>query len=399
MEKTPWSPERVTLTYYDRAAERFGLSWYTAAAGSPAIRCAVGGGDVTRGTIVPCTVSEGLQGFQNTGVLSLPPETDCVYQVGDAAAGVWSAPAPLRRRVPAGGSFTFLFMSDTQDGEYRGAMWARALSEALRAYPEAAFLIHGGDIVDTGCDAAQWRDMLAFGAPWTRSLPMLPASGNHSYWDCYLSGEDRIEARHFHIDLPPQDTRHGLYYLVEYGDCLFLVMNSGDVVEPGAAMTPQQLAWVEAELAATTKPWRLAMIHNPLYSPGKYGSRPDRNLEARNLRAQLNGLFARYQVQLCMCGHDHVYMRTHPVDGDGRPGAEGTVHFMPGCAGIQCRPPEELSASEAAVFAEYFGTRHRQASFAAVEVSPHRLTVRYHTVDCAAPTAPTVPERTFVIER
>ena len=415
-----FTPERITLTYYDRFATAFGLSWYTAAPGSPAIRYAPAAAAAAEAwSVVPCAVSPGLGGYQNTGVLSLPPEMDYVYQVGDAAADVWSPPARLRRTTPHtptrddpqipgsprngnvswGGSFTFLFMSDTQDGEYRGAMWARAYCEALRDYPDAAFLVHGGDIVDSGRDPEQWRDMLAHARPYMMSIPTLPASGNHSYWSWAVGECSHIDAQHFHIDLPPQDTTHGIYYAVEYGDTLFLVLNSGDTVEPGAALTANQLAWVEAELAATEKRWRLAVIHNPLYSPGKYGSHPERNREALGLRAQLGGLFDRYGVQLCMCGHDHLYMRTHPMDGAGQVAARGTVHFMPGCAGIQCRPPEDLTAAEAAVFAQYHRTYHRRASYAAVTVTAEALTVRYHTVDCDDPTAHGVLEHSFVIEQ
>lgn len=414
-----FTPERITLTFYDRSAAAFGISWYTAAAGSPAIRYAPAGADLAAGALVPAGVSPGLFGYQNTGVLSLPPRQDYIYQVGDAAADVWSPPARLRRTTPHtptrddpqipgsprngnvswGGSFTFLFMSDTQDGVYRGTMWARAYCEALRDYPDAAFLVHGGDMVDSGRDPDQWRDMLAYPRPYVMSIPTLPASGNHSYWSWAVGEYSHIDAQHFHIDLPPQDTRHGIYYPVEFGDALLLVLNSGDTVEPGAALTAEQLAWVERELAATTKRWRLAVIHNPLYSPGKYGSRPDRNLEALGLREQLDGLFYRYGVQLCMCGHDHLYMRTHPIDGEGRVGAKGTVHFMAGCAGMQCRPPEDLSPSDAAVFAEYHRTCHRRASYAAVTVTPEALTVRYHTVDCDDPCARGILEHSFVIRR
>ena len=409
MENGSFVPERITLTYYDRDAKDFGVSWYTEMPGHPEIRYIrmpdgcfdAETADLSGAERIRCDVSKGMDGFKNTGIIpELPLETDYIYTVGDAEADVWSRRSVIRRRVPKNGEYTFLFMSDTQDSVNHGTMWKKAFSEALRDYPDAAFLIHGGDMVDYGGDAGLWRKMLSSVEEYTMRLPVLQASGNHEYWDCYLNGHSGIDAAHYHLDLVPQNTANGMYYSRRFGDSLFLILNSGDVVEEGAALSASQLEWIEKELERSNEKWRFVIIHNPLYSPGKYGSAPDRNREALNLRRQLNGLFEKYRVSLCMCAHDHVYSKTYPIDGEGKisENGVGTVHFMAGCAGIQNRAAiDDLSAEDAAVFEEYMPMRYGEAAYAALRVTPEKLDVFYYTVNCADAEAHGVLKSSFSI--
>ncbi len=74
-------------------------------------------------------------------------------------------------------------------------------------------------------------------------------------------------------------------------------------------MSPQQLQWLEKELAASDSPWKVAFFHHPLYSSGaRHGSEED-------LRVQLEPLFVKYGVNVVFAGHDHVYERIHPQKG------------------------------------------------------------------------------------
>lgn len=402
IENQPLTPERITLTFYDRKAQKIGVAWHTKDAGNPEIRyvrmpegCTdPEAADFSAAKRIPCKTSEGLEGVKNSGVMEdLLPDTDYCYIVGDAARQRWSRRSVVRRRTPKENAFTVLVVADTQDQKNKGSMWKRALDDAFQRYPDASFLIHAGDMVQGGGDPGEWKDMLGAAAEYTGTYPLLQAAGNHEYHRCYLSGHLYVTSSHYHMELPPQDTANGMYYAREFGDALFLVLNSGDDVETGCGLTDTQLAWIEEELSSTDKTWRIAVIHNPLYSPGKYGSNPNYNGLALVLRKQLNGMFEKYRVKLCLCGHDHVWSKTYPINGRGEvlaPGAAGTVHVMPGCAGIQCRDsivdlsPEDYAAIPA-VCEEYLPTESGQASYAAVRVTPERLEVFYHIVDCENP--------------
>ena len=55
-------------------------------------------------------------------------------------------------------------------------------------------------------------------------------------------------------------------------------------------------------------------MHNPMYSVGKRGSDPGKKSVALSLAEQLNGLFAKYKVDIVLQGHDHMVSRTYPLD-------------------------------------------------------------------------------------
>jgi predicted MPP superfamily phosphohydrolase len=82
---------------------------------------------------------------------------------------------------------------------------------------------------------------------------------------------------------------------------------------------PEQIDWLEKELKASNDDWKIAVFHHPLYSSsGRHGS-------DLSLRKVLEPLFLRYNVSVCLSGHDHVYERIKPQ--------HGIVHFVTGSGG------------------------------------------------------------------
>lgn len=92
------------------------------------------------------------------------------------------------------------------------------------------------------------------------------------------------------------------YYDYKIGNVTFFALDSD-------YMDPTQLAWLTAELANATTPWKICFFHHPLYSDGKFHG-PD-----LDLRQLLVPLFERYGVNVVFSGHDHVYERIRPQDG------------------------------------------------------------------------------------
>ena len=82
---------------------------------------------------------------------------------------------------------------------------------------------------------------------------------------------------------------------------------------------PQQIAWIEKELASSDEAWKIPYFHHPLYSSGKrHGSHAD-------LAAVLEPLFLKGGVSVVFAGHDHFYERTKPQ--------KGIVYFVTGSGG------------------------------------------------------------------
>jgi len=85
------------------------------------------------------------------------------------------------------------------------------------------------------------------------------------------------------------------------------------------SLDPKQLQWLRSELAASGSNWKIAYLHHPLYTSGRYQS------SARALRIAVEPILTAGGVQVVFAGHEHFYERTHPQN--------GIVYFVSGAAG------------------------------------------------------------------
>jgi len=84
--------------------------------------------------------------------------------------------------------------------------------------------------------------------------------------------------------------------------------------------TPEQFAWLEKELKASSSNWKIAVFHQPMYSSG------DRHGSDLSLRDALEPFFVKYNVSVVFAGHDHSYERVKPQ--------KGITHFVVGSGGM-----------------------------------------------------------------
>jgi len=84
-------------------------------------------------------------------------------------------------------------------------------------------------------------------------------------------------------------------------------------------LDPEQVRWLEKELASSREAWKIPYFHHPLYSSGgRHGSDAAK-------RQVLEPLFLKYGVSVVLTGHDHFYERVKPQ--------QGIVHFVVGSSG------------------------------------------------------------------
>lgn len=359
--------------------------------------------DFCRSTTVRGEVTKTSTGMYKNSVVigEFRPNEQMLYRVGDES-GFFSAPAVLKMPPDDPHRSSFLIFSDTQDDRHMGAWWKTALDDAAKTFPDFGYIVHGGDIVQTSIRREEWREMLGLNAKYIRSYPMIAAVGNHDYWKGYLEGNSGTFYSHFNIDLPPQDTADGAYYSVERGNALICVLSSGDAEKTGGKLLREQHDWLEKELSTSSARWKIVLIHNPLYSPGKYGSREPIVKPCLELRHQLSGLLEECGVDLVVSGHDHMFARTYPVGGDlipkngcdiaeghiaGRtselfvsPGAP--IYFIPACAGEQNRGIEDSHTEEQlAYFREMREMTGRETAYAALEADDNSLNILFRVIN------------------
>jgi Calcineurin-like phosphoesterase len=88
---------------------------------------------------------------------------------------------------------------------------------------------------------------------------------------------------------------------------------------------PQQLAWLKASLAAEPHLCTLAIWHRPRFSTGPHGNAARMDAIWKLLAA--NG------ADVVINGHDHMYERYTPLDGNGAADANGIREFVVGTGG------------------------------------------------------------------
>lgn len=74
-------------------------------------------------------------------------------------------------------------------------------------------------------------------------------------------------------------------------------------------MDSKQIQWLERELSTSTDPWKIVIMHHPLYSTGKTHG------PSLSLRQVLEPLFVKYGVSVVFAGHEHFYQRITPQQG------------------------------------------------------------------------------------
>ena len=220
----------------------------------------------------------------------LPIDQEYVYEVesGDRTAG----PIPFRVGRPRGEPFTFAAFGDTRTGH----KVHRALVLDL-ARERAEFVIHSGDLVETGGVREQWHRFFQIEAPSIAGRPLFAAVGNHD------NSRRLYFRRYFLMGLINEGHR---YYAHDWGDVRVIMMDSEIEARAGSA----QHTFLERVLqeGAERDMIMLLNLHYPPYSSGSHGS-------TRETRAIIGELAPRYGVEVVLAGHDHNYERTKRIDG------------------------------------------------------------------------------------
>ena len=139
------------------------------------------------------------------------------YAVGDGTEAGWSRWYAARTAPAAPRDYGFLYLGDAQCELER---WGELAHAAVKARPDAGFLVLAGDLVDRGNERSNWDHFLLRAAGVFDAIPFMPAVGNHEY----LDKGPVIYRKTFDL---PQDGPAGmdpnLVYSFEYADAFVAV--------------------------------------------------------------------------------------------------------------------------------------------------------------------------------
>ncbi|MFA6601967.1 MAG: metallophosphoesterase, partial [Candidatus Paceibacterota bacterium] len=198
-------------------------------------------------------------------------------------------------------NFNFTVVSDNQGSN-------PSTTASLISSLDHSFILHPGDNVhvDNETTQAGWshswdKDWAYYFKNITKNIPSYYAQGNHDTigYSHTVDYAATLAAARAEMAMPAVDGAEEFYYSFDYENMHVAVLDTSL-----ALFGATQQAWLESDLAATTKKWKVIMMHVPgNIKTGVYSisSVADKNA--------LHSLAVEYGVQVILSGHSHVYHR------------------------------------------------------------------------------------------
>ena len=300
--------------------------------------------DMSDSKEIEVEISDAIDGYFSNKVTVNGLEEGKTYFYSYTENGVWSEPAPVS--VQNDEDFTVLYVSDAQIGRSGEETleevlirdtcgWNYTVNKMTGRYPEAAFIISGGDQFQSADSITQMKAYLS--PEKLRSLPVANTIGNHDkgetlYGDIFNNPNEVNE-------LFADEAGTGYYYT--YGEVLFITVNSNNNFLPDTAKVIRN-----AVKAYPDAKWRVVTMHHNPYSASLSDD------EYSEERLLFSALYDCYDIDLVLSGHDHFYSRTEPMYAGRRAEGEGTVYVQSSSAsGSNYDPlPDELASFTVSAF-------------------------------------------------
>jgi len=206
-------------------------------------------------------------------------------------------------------SIKFAIIGDSGRGSKEQHQVA-AQMEAYRQRFDYKFVLMAGDNIYEG-PATDEDYRLKFEEPYKPLLDagvkFYAALGNHDDTNQIYYKPFNMGGKRFYTFVPPVDpitrwdTRVRFFAL----DSTYLSL--------------EQIRWFEKEVTESGAEWKIAFLHHPLYTSGRYG------LAARGIRLALESAFVNGGVEVVFSGHEHIYERAELQ--------RGILYFITGGAG------------------------------------------------------------------
>lgn len=189
----------------------------------------------------------------------------------------------------------FVSVADTGTGDRGQYAVAEAITRYHEQHPFDLVILAGDNIYDNG---EIEKIGAVFEEPYAplleRGVKFQAVLGNH---DIRTDNGDR------QVSYPGFNMQGRRYYTFRREPVQFFALDTNKNADWEA-----QLSWLEEELSKSEATWKVVFGHHQIYSSALYGVN-------KRLVKRLTPLFQKYGVQLYINGHDHVYERTHPING------------------------------------------------------------------------------------
>lgn len=270
----------------------------------------------------------------------LDPATTYYYAVGAGTTVLAGADQQHRFRThPVPGTDEPLRIWATGDFG-KGNAGQIAVKNSLTAFPGGGdtdlWIWLGDNAYDNGTDGDYQGKVfgLAGFSDIFNWLPFYPAPGNHDYnevWDestffgipySNIDLDDHEGPYYDIVDVPELGEAGGrpsgleVFYSFDLGNAHFISLNSEvyDFLNTSDGID-RMVDWLELDLMENDKRFTIAYFHQPPYSKGSHDSDDFIEFVMKAMRERVVPMLEHFDVDLVVCGHSHVYERSHLIHG------------------------------------------------------------------------------------
>ncbi|HOA74098.1 MAG TPA: metallophosphoesterase [Phycisphaerae bacterium] len=263
------------------------------------------------GTVVPLSDNRFIITFSG-----LEPARTYDYEIR-SPAGVRLARYTVRTAPADDRPFRFVALGDTGVGDRHQYRIARRMQKYR---PD--LILHTGDLI---YPRGRLEDNpRKFFQPYGELLPEVPvyvALGNHEY---RMPGVDPLSDAFVLPPNGPAGAPAERSYWFDYGSARFIAIDSNND-EPFFAETVAP--WLDEVMRSAGDRWKILFFHEPVHTQAKYPP-------ADKLLSTIVPVLETHGAHLVLCGHNHLFERTHPVrDGRVVGEGEGTIYVTTGAGG------------------------------------------------------------------
>lgn len=215
----------------------------------------------------------------------LTPYTNYFYRVDQGEISSFRTAAPEDQT-----NFRFVVIGDTRTGH---RVHRALINRMVDISPD--FVIHTGDMVESGRVKSEWDNFFNIGKDLLRSAPFFPTLGNHEDFDPPNFKSPYLDIFH----LPGNE----LWYSFDYGNARFICLKADGYPINVYFPDEEQLNWLEKQLSENEAQWLFVFFHIGIFT-----SRSEEFLET-GLRERLAPMLERYNVDAVFMGHHHSYER------------------------------------------------------------------------------------------
>ena len=293
------------------------ILWATRETGTAEVHYSTAGGGTQ---VVPAAsrlVAASTTGFSydyyqhEASLAGLTPGT--IYTYNPFVQGVdVTADADQLRTAPSTGTGAISFIAFGDSGTNSTQQHQLAAVMAADTFDIA---LHAGDIAygtTSGTGDASYTSyqnwFFSVYQSWLGSHSFFPVEGNHDSRPTNNNGAAYLDLFSlFRNGASPSYPDHAeRYYSYDYGPVHFVALDT-EFAFQDTTRRAEQLSWLDADLAGTAQPWKVAYFHRSPYSAGgEHGS-------DLAVRSAFGPFFERYGVQLVISAHEHDYERTIPI--------------------------------------------------------------------------------------